>query len=97
MKKFLLLHIGFEPPTPEIMEAWGGWFESIKHVEVDSGGFAAGKEITSAGVIDLPMNTEGATGFSIIKAENLAEAVKIAHTCPFITGIRVYELRSMEY
>lgn len=23
MKKFMLLHFGFEKPTPEIMEAWG--------------------------------------------------------------------------
>ena len=29
VKKFLLLHYGFERPTPEIMEAWGTWFESV--------------------------------------------------------------------
>ena len=29
MKKFVFLHFGFETPTPEIMEAWGTWFESI--------------------------------------------------------------------
>jgi len=23
MKKFMMLHYGFENPTPEIMEAWG--------------------------------------------------------------------------
>ena len=27
MKKFVLLHYGFEKPTPEIMAAWGKWFE----------------------------------------------------------------------
>ena len=30
MKKFVLLHYGFEKPTPEIMAAWGKWFESMK-------------------------------------------------------------------
>ena len=26
MKKFMLLHYGFETPTPEIMGAWEKWF-----------------------------------------------------------------------
>ena len=30
MKKFVLLHYGFEKPTPEIMAAWGKWFEATK-------------------------------------------------------------------
>src|SRR5664279_5772136 len=32
VKKFVLLHYGFEKPTPEIMAAWGKWFESIRAV-----------------------------------------------------------------
>ncbi len=30
MKKFVLLHCGFEKPTPEIMAARGKWFELMK-------------------------------------------------------------------
>jgi hypothetical protein len=43
VKKFVLLHYGFEKPTPEIMAAWGKWFESnpfissIRVYEVRSG------------------------------------------------------------
>ena len=29
MKKFVYLHFGFQKPTPEIMEAWMAWLESI--------------------------------------------------------------------
>ncbi|MBK8840828.1 MAG: hypothetical protein IPO30_19740 [Hyphomonadaceae bacterium] len=29
MKRFMLLHVGFEKPTPEIMAAWGKWFERV--------------------------------------------------------------------
>jgi hypothetical protein len=29
MKRFMLLRYGFETPTPEIMEAWGKWFEAV--------------------------------------------------------------------
>ena len=25
----MLLHLGFEKPTPEIMEAWKAWFEDV--------------------------------------------------------------------
>jgi len=44
MKKFMFLHFGFETPTPEIMEAWGKWFESIADKQVDQGGFGSGRE-----------------------------------------------------
>jgi hypothetical protein len=31
----------------------------------------------------------------VIEVENLDEAIKIAQNCPFITGIKVQEVRSM--
>jgi hypothetical protein len=31
VKKFMLSHYGFERPTPETMEAWQEWFQSIAH------------------------------------------------------------------
>ena len=33
----MLLHYGFETPTPEIMAAWGSWFESIADAQVAQG------------------------------------------------------------
>jgi len=35
------LHYGFEKPTPEIMAAWGKWFESIKDRIIDMGAISA--------------------------------------------------------
>ena len=49
MKKFMILHCGFEDPTPEIMEVWGKWFESIVDKQVDQGGFSDGREISKSG------------------------------------------------
>ena len=44
MKKFVLLHYGFEKPTPQIMNAWGKWFEAMKNNIVDMGGhFSRGR------------------------------------------------------
>jgi len=95
VKKFMLMHFGFEKPTPEIMKAWGAWFESIADTQVDHGGFAGGREISTAGTKDLPWGMESITGYNIIEAESFDEAEKIAKDCPYIASIRVYELRSM--
>jgi hypothetical protein len=95
MKKYLLLHFGFENPTPEIMEKWGKWFESITDISVDQGGFSAGREISDSGTEDLPWGMESITGYNIITAGSIDEAEKIAKECPYIASIRVYELRDM--
>ena len=95
MKKFVLLHYGFEKPTQEIMEAWGAWFESISANMVEQGGFSSGREISRSGTRDLPMNMESITGYNVIEAESLDAAEKLAQSNPFIASIRIYELRSM--
>ena len=96
MKKYMLLHFGFEKSTPEIMAAWGSWFESIADKSVENGGFhGAAREISHDGSKGLPMAMDSITGYSIINAENLDEAEKIAQDNPFIASIRVYEIMSM--
>ena len=74
MKKFMILHFGFEQPTPEIMEAWGKWFESIADRQKDQGGFNGGREISADGVRDLPWDRDCITGYNIIEAEDLGFA-----------------------
>ena len=93
MKRFMLLHFGFEKPTAEIMAAWGKWFESVADNTVDQGGFHGGaKEISQSETKDLPLGKESITGYSIIRAESLEDAEKIAQDNPFIASIRVYEI-----
>ncbi len=95
MKKFLLLHYGFEKPTPEIMTAWGKWFAAMKDNIVDMGGqFRGGREISKAGIKDLPLGRESITGFTIVRANSLDDAEKMAQTNPYISSIRVYEVMS---
>ncbi|HIE92664.1 MAG TPA: hypothetical protein EYQ83_07290 [Acidobacteria bacterium] len=93
MKRFMLLHFGFEQPTPEIMAAWGKWFEAVADIVVEHGGFHGGaREISHAGSKDLTMGMDAITGYSIINAESLEDAEKIAHDNPFVASIRVYEI-----
>lgn len=93
MKRFMLLHIGFEQPTQDIMRAWQAWFASVAACTVEQGGCKAGREITKNGVRDLAWGADAITGYNVIEAQSLEAAEKIAATCPIITAIRVYELR----
>ena len=95
MKKFVLLHYGFEKPTPEIMAAWGKWFEQMKDNIVDMAGpFAGGREISKAGTRELPLGRESITGFTVVRAGSLDEAEKMAQRNPYISSVRIYEVMS---
>ncbi len=75
------------------MAAWGKWFKSVKDITVDQGGFHGGaKEISHSGIEDLPMGPDSITGYSIINADSLEDAERIAGKNPFIASIRVYEI-----
>ena len=90
MKKFMLLHIGFEQPTPEIMDAWKAWFADV---DGDHIGFMGGNELTADGVSELPWGPDAITGCSVIAAESMEAALEVAKANPFISAIRVYEIR----
>jgi len=94
MKKFVLLTIGFTPPTLEIMDSWMQWFKSIEDKIVDQIGLRNGKEVTKNGITELPMDKDAITGYLVINAENIDEAIKIAQSCPMITSTKVYEVMS---
>ena len=96
MKKFFLLHYGYQTPTKEIGEAWKKWFDAWGDRFVDSGTpFGPGIEIKAGETKHLAVDQEAITGYSIINAESIEEAENIAQSCPSITSIRVYEARSM--
>ena len=96
MKRFVLLTIGFTQPTPEIMESWMQWFKSIEDKITDQIGLGNGKEVTTNGVSELPMDNDAITGYLVINAENIEEAITIAQSCPMITSTKVYEAITRE-
>jgi hypothetical protein len=91
MKKFVMLTIGFTPPTPEIMEAWMQWLQSIEEQIVIQMGLRNGKEVTKHDVTDISMDKDAITGIVVINARNIDEALMIAKSSPMITSTRVYE------
>lgn len=94
MKKYVLLHFGFEKPTPEVMAAWGKWFETVKPHMIDMAGFGNAREISKAGTTDLPLGPDSITGFTIVDAASLDDAEGLARGNPYISSIRIYEMRS---
>jgi hypothetical protein len=92
MKRFMLLHVGFETPTPQIMAAWGKWFESVGDRTVENAGLRNGREITRDGTSELPMGRDALTGYTILSADSIEHAERLAAGNPFISGIRIYEL-----
>jgi hypothetical protein len=92
MKRFALIHIGFEKPTPEIMAKWKVWFDAVASRNVEHLGLRAGREISRKGARDLPFGLDALTGITIIQAESMEEAAAVASANPFITSVRIYEV-----
>lgn len=92
MKNYLILHYGFEKPSPEDMKAWTEWFEFIQDKQVDRGGLRNGREITPSGTGNLAFTKDSLTGYTVIEADSLEEAENIGKKCPVVASTRVYEI-----
>ena len=96
MKKFVFIYHGWWETTPEVMKAWGDWFASVGDHMADSGSpFGPGTEVTPTGKRDVSSDLSPATGYSIVNADSLDDAVGLLDGCPIIDSVRVYEAMSM--
>ncbi len=76
-----------------LMAAWGAWLGGLGGALVDGGApFGASSVVGNGGV-------SGLTGYSIVSAENLDDAVAKANGCPILEGgrgsVEVYEALEM--
>ena len=80
------------------MEKWGAWVNGLGDASVNRGTpFRKSKTVNSGGVSD----TDGPplTGYSVVKADNLDAALKMAKACPHLDiggSIVVAEVMEME-
>jgi hypothetical protein len=99
MPNFVLVYKGgamgqSEAEQQQIMAQWGQWFGSLGQAIVDGGNpFGTSSSIGSDGSVK-----EGAasqlTGYSILKADDMSGATKMAKGCPVLStggSIEVYE------
>ncbi|MES2170737.1 MAG: hypothetical protein V4479_08445 [Actinomycetota bacterium] len=93
MNKFVLLFHGLLVPANEAGAAWMAWFGTIADHLIDSGNpFGAAREVTSSGSSPI---TDGLLGYSIVSADSLEEAERMAATCTVASSVLVYEALPM--
>jgi hypothetical protein len=104
MTNFVLVYTGggmpeSEAEQAEVMAAWGAWYEGMGAGIVDGGNpFGASKSLTGNGVNDGPVSSPPATGYTIISAESLDEAVSKVQNHPHLNyggQVSVYETFKM--
>ena len=80
-------------------EAWGKWFGELGDKLVDGGNpFAnSGQAVHQGGV--MPVQDKPATGYSIVNADSMEQATKLAKGCPLVSqpdaAVCVYEALPM--
>ena len=110
MKKFIFMYYGSKVRHEDIrkedmkatMDKWMAWFGTFKDKMVDGGNpFASvAKSVTAKGVETIPADKWPATGYTIINAKDMDEAVQIAKGCPALGddeeyAVRIYEAMPM--
>src|SRR5215467_2240722 len=91
MSKYLLVYHGGSMPESEaeqakVMDAWSAWFGELGPALVDGGNpVAATKTIAPGGKVSEG-GSNPASGYSLIEARNLDEAVRAAKGCPVLAS-----------
>ena len=93
MTKFLLLFIGGGMPETEeesaaVMKAWEAWYTSLGNAVVDPGNpfTPAAKSVSPDGQVQNGPKGSMASGYTILQAESLDEAARMAQSCPVLKG-----------
>jgi hypothetical protein len=97
MAKFVLLFHGGETPeapSPTVMDRWMAWFRELGSAVVDTGApFGAAATIASDGTPSEGSGPDPASGYTVIEAADLHDAVLLAKTCPGLSSggsVKVY-------
>ena len=93
MADFLLVYRGGSMPETEeeratVMDAWTAWFGELGGALKDGGNpfTPVSKTIASDGSVSDTDDSPPATGYSIITADSLDDALGLAKGCPVLQG-----------
>jgi hypothetical protein len=98
MGKYVLAYKGGSIPESEeeskrVMDAWTAWFTELGDSVVDMGNPFGAQAAVGGG------STSGLTGYSIVNAASLDDALAKAKSCPILNGgsggVEVYETLEM--
>jgi hypothetical protein len=87
----LVYHGGHMPQSQEeqakVMAAWGKWFGELGDAMVDGGNpVGQTRTIGASGAVSEGGGANPASGYSVIKADNMDQAVQRAKGCPILQG-----------
>ena len=92
MAKYLFIyHGGSEPKSDseiaEVMDAWGNWFGSLGSAVVDGGNpVGMSSTVNSDSSVSDNGGSNPASGYSLIEASDLDDAVTKAKSCPILAS-----------
>lgn len=106
MKKFVFIFCGIragnmsDEEKKALRDKWMAWFGTIKDHVVDGGNpFLPGAKSVTAHSVETIADKVPAISYTIISAEDMDEATKIAQGAPVLEGsegaVRVYEVLPM--
>ena len=84
MSKFVLTYrmpTGSQPGGPDVMDAWTRWFQSLGEHLVD-----LGNPVFERTTLGNCSDTTQLGGYSIVAADNIADAVDLANSGPALEG-----------
>lgn len=92
MAKYLFVyHGGSKPDTEEegakVMDAWGQWFGSMGSAVVDGGNpVGVSSTVNDDGSISNDGGANPASGYSLVEASDIDDALAIAKGCPILSA-----------
>ena len=91
MPNFLLAyHGGSMPETPAVQEAamtaWNGWFGGLGAAVIDGGNPVSQVKTVAANGAVSEVGANPISGYSVLAADNLDAALKMAQGCPVLQG-----------
>lgn len=103
MGKYVLAYNGGAEPETDaegqrVLAAWMSWFETLGTAVIDMGNPFTASVIVTADGGTHPGASSGLSGYSIVMADSLEAAARLAATCPIFEnggGVDVYEAHEM--
>lgn len=98
MAKFVYVYYAGQETNAGDDAAWGKWFGELGEKLVDGGNpFGPGQAVHMGGVMEV--NEKPVTGYSIVSADSMDEAIELAKGCPLVASkdgaVCVYEALPM--
>jgi hypothetical protein len=76
-----------EAARSQLMAQWGKWFQDLGAALVDGGNpVMRARTLSSKGSVSEGGGQNPVSGYSVIKADSLDAAVKLAQGCPVLSG-----------